>query len=307
MMLSVLTYAIVSGVGGFATEAWQIGVLRFFAALGMGGEWSLGVALVNEIWPDRSRAFLAGLIGAAGNVGYLVIALVGRGLTSYVHETTDLLLTMGMPDSWASYLMGKENTGWRLLMMLAALPALLTFFIRVFVPESKRWEKERDQGATSHWANRDLLGVLIGSVAACGMIFLWVPSTDTAGGNILGLSFRWQVLGTLAGLAIIVVGYTYPVAPLSHACRPGQSRPGRDLAANAQTHVVGGLPEQRRAAGNMGHRAAGADMGLRTGLEDAGFPSHGTFGHANLVGARRHCRHDRRGSGRRKAGPASHL
>jgi SHS family sialic acid transporter-like MFS transporter len=99
-----------------------------------------------------------------------------------------------------------------LLMMLAALPALLTFFIRVFVPESKRWEQERDQGATSYWANRDLFGVLIGSVAACGMIFLWVPSGDTAGGNILGLSFLWQVVGTLVGLAVIVVGYTYPVA-----------------------------------------------------------------------------------------------
>ena len=60
MMLSVLTYAIVSGLCGFATDAWQIGVLRFIAALGMGGEWSLGVALINEIWPDRSRAFLAG-------------------------------------------------------------------------------------------------------------------------------------------------------------------------------------------------------------------------------------------------------
>src|SRR5947208_4764093 len=32
MMLSVLTYAIVSGLCGFATEAWQIGVLRFIAA-----------------------------------------------------------------------------------------------------------------------------------------------------------------------------------------------------------------------------------------------------------------------------------
>ena len=55
------------------TAAWQITVLRFLAALGMGGEWSLGVALVMEIWPDRSRAFLAGLIGAAANVGYLLI------------------------------------------------------------------------------------------------------------------------------------------------------------------------------------------------------------------------------------------
>src|SRR5436305_5374625 len=100
MMLSVLTYALVSGLGGFATQAWQIGALRFFAALGMGGEWSLGVALINEIWPERSRAFLAGLIGAAGNVGYLLIALVGRGLTTYVQETRDLLVGVGMPDSW---------------------------------------------------------------------------------------------------------------------------------------------------------------------------------------------------------------
>src|SRR5438067_697107 len=115
MMLSVLTYALVSGACGFATAPWHIGVLRFLAALGMGGEWSLGVALINEIWPDRSRAFLAGLIGAAGNVGYLLIALVGRGLTTYVQETRELLVGMGMADSWVAYLMGSENTGWRLL------------------------------------------------------------------------------------------------------------------------------------------------------------------------------------------------
>src|SRR6187200_596848 len=38
MMLSVLTYALVSGLCGFATSAWQIGALRFIASLGMGGE-----------------------------------------------------------------------------------------------------------------------------------------------------------------------------------------------------------------------------------------------------------------------------
>src|SRR6266404_1258457 len=86
MMLSVLTYAIVSGLCGFATEAWQIGALRFVAALGMGGEWSLGVALINELWPDRSRAFLAGLIGAAANVGYLFSALVGFGLSRFFEQ-----------------------------------------------------------------------------------------------------------------------------------------------------------------------------------------------------------------------------
>ncbi|HVC97087.1 MAG TPA: MFS transporter, partial [Pirellulales bacterium] len=65
MTLSVLTYAIFTGLCGMAGAAWQVGVLRFISALGMGGEWSLGVALVMEVWPNRSRALMAGLIGAA--------------------------------------------------------------------------------------------------------------------------------------------------------------------------------------------------------------------------------------------------
>src|SRR5256886_15567978 len=58
MTLSVLAYALFTGVCGFASSPEQITALRFIAALGMGGEWSLGVALVMEVWPDRSRAFL---------------------------------------------------------------------------------------------------------------------------------------------------------------------------------------------------------------------------------------------------------
>src|SRR5205809_1719699 len=92
MMLSVLTYAIFSGLCGAATSAGQIAVLRFISALGMGGEWSLGVALVMEIWPDRSRAFLAGLIGAAANVGYLLIGALSLGLGLVLEETRTGLL-----------------------------------------------------------------------------------------------------------------------------------------------------------------------------------------------------------------------
>src|SRR5438876_10125976 len=60
MLLSVLTYALFSGSCCIAKSAEQIVVLRFLSALGMGGEWSLGVALVMEIWPEESRALLAG-------------------------------------------------------------------------------------------------------------------------------------------------------------------------------------------------------------------------------------------------------
>src|SRR5205823_3466081 len=78
--LSVFTYAVFTGLCGATTTAWQIGALRFVAALGMGGEWSLGVALVMEVWPNRSRAFMAGLIGAAANVGYLLVGLLSLAL-----------------------------------------------------------------------------------------------------------------------------------------------------------------------------------------------------------------------------------
>ncbi len=199
MMLSVLTYAIVSGLCGFAKEAWQIGALRFVAALGMGGEWSLGVALINEIWPDRSRAFLAGLIGAAANVGYLVIAAVGYWVFQQIDALRAGLLTIGLSEAWADHL--TKNEAWRFLMMLGAVPALLTFFIRWFVPESEKWERERAKGATSHWATRDLVSVLIGAVAICGVIFLWAQK------------YHWTicVAGTVIGLIVVTLGYTYPV------------------------------------------------------------------------------------------------
>ena len=55
MALSILTYSIFSGMCGIAGSATEIFLYRFIAALGMGGEWSLGVSLVVELWPNRSR------------------------------------------------------------------------------------------------------------------------------------------------------------------------------------------------------------------------------------------------------------
>ena len=49
MTLSVFTYAIFMGLCGLSKSAEQVFLFRFIASLGMGGEWSLGVALVMEI------------------------------------------------------------------------------------------------------------------------------------------------------------------------------------------------------------------------------------------------------------------
>jgi len=116
MILSVLAYSLFTGCSYFAQAAWQLGLFRFLAALGMGGEWSLGVALVMECWPEKHRPLLAGAIGAASNVGFGLIGALGA-------------------------IFNVTRGSWRWVMLAGAAPALLTLFIARFVPESRRWEE----------------------------------------------------------------------------------------------------------------------------------------------------------------------
>jgi MFS family permease len=225
MSLSVLTYAVFTGLCGIAQTPIQLGVLRFIASLGMGGEWALGVALVMEVWPNRSRAFMAGLIGAAANVGYLLVGVIGIALNSILHRFETWLPMLGLGDETVSMLVAHK--GWRLMMIMGTLPAVLTFFFRIFVPESHKWEEEKAKGGTSHWASTDLLGVLVGALGP-GLIVLvwsfkevpnWLPVIDLKG---------MRIIGTIAGLAIAVVGYTFPVFRyLSRAMSAGNAaKPG---------------------------------------------------------------------------------
>ena len=52
MTLSVLAYTLFTGLCGLAPNLEWLFLFRFIASLGMGGEWSLGVSLVMEIWPN---------------------------------------------------------------------------------------------------------------------------------------------------------------------------------------------------------------------------------------------------------------
>src|SRR5438270_1859101 len=115
MTLSILAYSLFTGLAYFAQQPWHLGVFRFVAALGMGGEWSLGVALVMECWPQSKRPLMAGVIGAAGNFGYAVIAVIGLFFN----------ITQG---------------SWRWVMLVGAAPAVLTLLITLYVPESERWK-----------------------------------------------------------------------------------------------------------------------------------------------------------------------
>ena len=48
MIVTVLVYATFTGLSGFSRNIYELGLCRFLGAMGLGGEWGLGVALVME-------------------------------------------------------------------------------------------------------------------------------------------------------------------------------------------------------------------------------------------------------------------
>jgi MFS transporter, SHS family, sialic acid transporter len=183
MTLSVLVYAGCSGLCGFAQAPWQLAGLRFLGALGMGGEWALGVALVMELYADTNRAHLAAWIGAAGNFGYALVAMIALGLNQIpVYEFA-----------------GSSN--WRLLMFVGALPAVLTLFLRFFVPESPRWQQTQDAGQTQHWSRFDGGFVLAGLLTSLGIVVTWSQSWPRA----------VQAMLTLLGVVFTAICFMQPI------------------------------------------------------------------------------------------------
>lgn len=208
MTLSILCYSLFAGLSYFAREPWQLGGLRFLGALGMGGEWSLGVALVMECWPRDKRPLMAGLIGAAANLGYCLIALIA----------------MGKPITEES---------WRWVMLVGASPAALTFLIRLFVPESERWVESQKHGTTHplrdifspELLRKTLLAICFASVALIVTwgIVQWIPlwadkMAQDAGDHdkrIKAYAQFWNSLGAVIGsLAAPLLGWRFNRRPV---------------------------------------------------------------------------------------------
>lgn len=214
MMWSVLAYSLFSGMCALATEPWHIGALRFLAALGMGGEWALGVALVSEVFPNKSRPFMAGLIGAAANVGFLLVALLSLGLNSVVAGLTGTFSAI-LPAAMAEALVA--NGAWRLLFLMGALPALLTFFIRVFVPESELWKSVQVKQARKVSVQEifrpgllksTVLGSLLGAVALLGTwgSVQWIPAWgDKLSNGQAGVRETLQICSALGAILFTII------------------------------------------------------------------------------------------------------
>lgn len=171
MGLSVLCYSLFTLVCFFADTAEAMLGLRFLACLGIGGVWPNAVALVAEAWPDASRPFLAGLLGTAANVGFVLLGVVG-----YYSPIT--------------------NDAWRWVLLVGATPGVIGLLILLTVPESPRWLASRSAivnraaGASPlrevlrpPLLSRTVLGIMLGAIPVVGSAANanWlVPWTDHA-------------------------------------------------------------------------------------------------------------------------------
>jgi MFS family permease len=118
LSLTVLTYAAFTGLSFFAQAWWHLLILRFLAALGIGGEWAVGASLLTETWPRRWRPWIAAVLQTGVNVGIL-----GAGLANFI-------LAAAPP---------------RYLFLVGVLPALLVLWIRRAVPEPDEWRAAKEQ------------------------------------------------------------------------------------------------------------------------------------------------------------------
>src|SRR3954468_9486514 len=84
LMLTILTYALFTGLSFFAQTWWQLFLFRFLAALGIGGEWAVGASLLSETWPKRWRAWIAAFLQSGVNIGVLLAVLSNWLMSSIV-------------------------------------------------------------------------------------------------------------------------------------------------------------------------------------------------------------------------------
>jgi SHS family lactate transporter-like MFS transporter len=116
LMFDVGLYSVLALASAFAPNLITLLILRALFGFAMGGEWGIGASLTMESIPAKSRGVVSGILQQGYPMGYFMGALANLFL---------------------------PQIGWRGMMMLGILPALLIMFIRRHVKESPAWEEAR--------------------------------------------------------------------------------------------------------------------------------------------------------------------
>ena len=117
--ITILFYACFTGLAALSGSWQQLMVFRFLAALGIGGEWAAGAALVSETL-HRKHRYLGGAILQSGYMAGMIMASVATSL-------------IAQP---------------RMVFLVGIIPAFATLWIRKAVPEPEEWSGAKEREAT---------------------------------------------------------------------------------------------------------------------------------------------------------------
>ena len=168
MLLTVLCYSCFTGLSALSRGPWDFAFYRFLTGLGVGGQFAVGVSLVAEVMPDRSRPFALGWLQALSAVGNMLAAMTSIGL-GRLEET------------------GAIGTAWRAMFLVGLAPAALAIPIMLKLREPERWKaaarEEELAGDRKHklgslrelfgdprWRRHTIVGMLL---AFAGVVGLW--------------------------------------------------------------------------------------------------------------------------------------
>jgi MFS family permease len=195
LVLTIMIYAVFTGLSGLARSWEELIGLQGLAALGIGGEWAVGAALVAEAVPDEKRDGAMGFIQSSFAIGFLMAAIVNWVLGPY---------------------------SWRLVLAFGALPALWILFIRRRVPESERWisVSAQKQGSIAEvfapgLRRSTIVGIIvaaammIGSWGGITLLPNWIRELTAQGGDPVkttSFAFMLMMAAGIPGYAAVVWG-----------------------------------------------------------------------------------------------------
>jgi MFS family permease len=144
---AVAFYAVFTAAAALAQNVWELGVFRFLAGVGIGGEWALAGTYVAEVWPESRRKMGAGYLQTGYYVGFFLAAALN--------------FTVGA--TW----------GWRAMFLCGGAPVLLAIYTLSKVRESDRWVRSqtasRDGIFSPLYRRRTMLNAALVTVSIIGL------------------------------------------------------------------------------------------------------------------------------------------
>jgi MFS family permease len=118
-ILTLAIYLVASGIAGLSPNMWFLLVFRFFAGMGIGGEYAAINSAIDELIPSKYR----GRVDIAINGTYWGGAALGSAANLFLLN----------PDIF------DENIGWRIGFFIGPVLGLAIIYLRRHIPESPRW------------------------------------------------------------------------------------------------------------------------------------------------------------------------